>query len=94
MFNNNAIIVLIAIYNLRDSNTITTYNHLQDFLPLEKSHISQSLSLNEEKSFIEKSEGNKYFTTILITPNGIMQAKRYINFLNNLLNNKNNILYF
>ena len=83
----NPIIVLIAIYSLRNDNDINTFKQLQGFLPLEKSQISQSLSHNEKKEFIKKPDEHRYFTDIQITPSGIRQAERYINFFKKLLDN-------
>jgi len=46
----NPTIVLIATYTLRNDQDITTFKRLQNFLPLEKSHISQALAYNEKFS--------------------------------------------
>jgi len=87
MYFNAPQIVLIAISTLKDENNITTYKHLQDFLPFEKSQLSQALIYNEKLHLIQKPQGKKYFSTIQITPKGIEKAQRYIDALRNLLNN-------
>lgn len=85
MYLDNPIIVLIASLVLKDKNDITTYRQLQEFLPLEKSQISQALKTNEEADLLQKPEGNKYFSQIKITDNGILKAQRYISFLKKLV---------
>jgi len=85
----NPSIVLIAIFTQRNDQDITTFKQLQKILPLEKSHISQTLAHNEKKNLIRKPDNNTYFTTILITPQGIRKAQRYITFLQTLINAPN-----
>ena len=85
MYLSNPVIVLVTSYILKDENNITTYKRLQEFLPLEKSQISQALKNNEDADLIKKLQGKKYFSTIQITPNGIQKAQRYISFLEKLI---------
>ncbi len=87
MYFNNAQIVLITIFTHRNSQNITPYRTLQALLPLEKSHLSQSLAQNERNRLVQKPSTNKYFSEIQITPKGIQMAKRYVSFLTKILNN-------
>lgn len=80
------IFLKLAINSLKNEDNITVFKDIQQFLPLEKSHISQMLVHNEEKNLIRKPDEEKYFTTIRITPDGIQQAERFISFLKKLLN--------
>ena len=77
---------MITIYTHRDNQNETPYQTLKELLPLEKSHISQSLAHNEKDGLIAKPENNKYFTTIKITLEGIITTERYIASLNKILN--------
>ncbi len=86
MYLSNPQIVLMAIYTHRDSQNITSYKALKELLPLEKSHISQSLAQNEKNGYIQKPNSQKYYTYIQITFEGILTAKRYITFLHIVLN--------
>jgi len=85
MYLDNKIIVLIAIYNLRNEYNTVTFKELLDNLPLEKSHISHSLKSNEKMAYIQKPEDSRYFSSIQITSNGIKKALNHISFLQNLL---------
>ncbi len=86
MYLSNPQIVLMAIYTHRDSQNITSYKTLRELLPLEKSHISQSLAQNEKNGYIQKPDSQKYYTDIQITLEGIQTAKRFIATLNTVLN--------
>ncbi len=70
--------MLIALYTHKDNQNITSFKTLQYPLPIEKSHISQSLAHNEENGLIQKPKKANYFTQIQITPEGIQKAKRQI----------------
>ncbi|HDZ19245.1 hypothetical protein LCGC14_1024600 [marine sediment metagenome] len=59
MFVDNPLIVLLAIFTHKNAQNITTFQTLQTLLPLEKSHISQSLSRNEKDGYIKKPESKK-----------------------------------
>lgn len=86
IFVDNSLIVLLAIFTHKDDQNITTFQTLQNLLPLEKSHISQTLAHNEKLGLIKKPASNKYFTQIKINPEGIKKAKRYIAFLSKIIN--------
>ena len=86
MYLDNSVIVLIACYVLKNEKNIVSYKQLQEFLPLEKSQISQALKSDEEATLLQKPEGNKYFSKIELTPMGIQKAERYISFLQKLVN--------
>ncbi len=86
IFVDNPLIVLLAIFTHRDAQNITTFQTLQSLLPLEKSHISQSLSQNEKLGLIKKPTSRKYFTHIQITPEGIQKAERNIALLTKIIN--------
>ena len=93
MYIDNSIFVLIAIQTLKSKENLVLRKEIEDFLPLENSHISQCLRNNEEEELIKKPNGERYFKTIQITPKGIVKAKRYITFLNDLnqkINNNSN----
>jgi hypothetical protein len=85
MYLDNPIIVLLGIFSQKNKDNIISFKQLQDLLPLEKSQISQALSYNSKIGLIQKAEGNKYFTKIQITPEGIQKAKRCITFLEKLI---------
>ena len=78
MYFDNSKIVLLTVFAHKDDEDITPFKTLRELLPIEKSHISQSLAQNEKDGLIKKPDSNKYFTRIQITPEGIQTAKRHI----------------
>ena len=83
---NNEDIVLIIIYQKRDSENRVKFSDIEEVLPQEKSQISQALLKLAKKKFITKEPRYIRFKNFQITKEGIVRARQIIATMSNLIN--------
>ena len=77
--------MLITVYQKRNGQNITEFKDLQKVLPQEKNQISTALKKLEARDLVKKPPYYSRFKSVVITEQGVRQAKRKITLLKKIL---------